>query len=59
MQDFVNDIKGAVRAAKLKFPNPADLKMELPAELAAPRGTLLAALVKEQLRWRCLLPASS
>ena len=27
------DIKGAVRGAKLKFPNPADLKMELPANL--------------------------
>jgi 1,2-phenylacetyl-CoA epoxidase catalytic subunit len=33
MQDFVNDIKGAVRGANLKFPAAADLKMELPANL--------------------------
>ena len=33
MQDFVNDIKGAVRGANLTFPKPADLKMELPANL--------------------------
>ena len=33
MQDFVSDIKGAVRDAKLAFPKPESLKMELPAGL--------------------------
>jgi 1,2-phenylacetyl-CoA epoxidase catalytic subunit len=33
MQDFVNDIKPAVRASKLEFPPPADLAMELPQDL--------------------------
>ena len=33
MQDFVNDIKPAVRAAGLKFPKPESLGMELPASL--------------------------
>ena len=33
MQDFVNDIKGAVRNAAVRFPDPASLQMELPANL--------------------------
>jgi 1,2-phenylacetyl-CoA epoxidase catalytic subunit len=33
MQDFVNDIKGAVRASSLRFPQPAALEMELPPKL--------------------------
>ena len=33
MQDLVNDIKPAVKAAGLKFPKPETLKMELPAAL--------------------------
>ena len=33
MQDFVNDIKPAVRASALVFPPPDALKMELPPEL--------------------------
>ncbi len=33
MQDFVNDIKPAVRGSGLRFPAPAALKMELPADL--------------------------
>jgi 1,2-phenylacetyl-CoA epoxidase catalytic subunit len=33
MQDFINDIKPAVRAAGLKFPKPETLGMELPANL--------------------------
>ena len=33
MQDFVDDIKGAVRASGLAFPPPAKLEMELPASL--------------------------
>ncbi len=33
MQDFVNDIKPAVRGAALRFPEPASLRMELPANL--------------------------
>lgn len=33
MQDFVNDIKPAVRAAGLRFPDPAALRMELPSSL--------------------------
>ena len=30
MKDFVNDIRPAVRAAGLRFPDPASLRMELP-----------------------------
>jgi 1,2-phenylacetyl-CoA epoxidase catalytic subunit len=33
MQDFVADIKPAVRAAGLRFPGPAALEMELPPQL--------------------------
>lgn len=33
MQDFINDIKPAVRASGLRFPPPQDLGMELPAQL--------------------------
>jgi 1,2-phenylacetyl-CoA epoxidase catalytic subunit len=33
MQDFIDDIRGAVRAAGLRFPEPASLKMELPGDL--------------------------
>ena len=33
MQDFIHDIKPAVRAAGLHFPKPESLGMELPAEL--------------------------
>ena len=33
MQDFINDIKPAVRASGLKFPRPEALGMELPATL--------------------------
>lgn len=33
MQDFLNDIKPAVRASGLKFPSPEALKMEFPANL--------------------------
>ncbi len=33
MQDFVNDIKPAVRNSGLRFPTPEALKMELPATL--------------------------
>jgi len=33
MRDFVDDIRPAVRSAGLRFPDPASLKMELPAGL--------------------------
>ncbi len=33
MQDFLDDIKPAVKAGGLKFPEPAALKMDLPADL--------------------------
>jgi 1,2-phenylacetyl-CoA epoxidase catalytic subunit len=33
MQDFVNDIKPAVRASGLEFPAPEALRMELPSDL--------------------------
>lgn len=33
MQDFLDDIKPAVRNAKLRFPRPEALNMELPADL--------------------------
>jgi 1,2-phenylacetyl-CoA epoxidase catalytic subunit len=33
MKDFVDDIRPAVRAAGLRFPEPAALKMELPADV--------------------------
>jgi ring-1,2-phenylacetyl-CoA epoxidase subunit PaaA len=33
MQDFINDIKPAVRQSGLRFPEPARLEMELPQEL--------------------------
>lgn len=33
MQDFIDDIKGEVRDAGLKFPDPKTLGMELPADL--------------------------
>jgi ring-1,2-phenylacetyl-CoA epoxidase subunit PaaA len=33
MQDFVNDIKTAVRSSKLRFPEPGALQMELPPAL--------------------------
>ena len=33
MQDFIDDIKGEVKAAGLRFPSPAALQMELPASL--------------------------
>jgi 1,2-phenylacetyl-CoA epoxidase catalytic subunit len=33
MQDFLDDIKPAVRACGLRFPNPAELKMEFPPNL--------------------------
>lgn len=33
MQDFINDIKPAVRASSLSFPDPESLKLELPSWL--------------------------
>jgi 1,2-phenylacetyl-CoA epoxidase catalytic subunit len=33
MKDFVEDIRPAVRAAGLRFPDPATLRMELPADM--------------------------
>ncbi|HJS59835.1 MAG TPA: Phenylacetic acid catabolic protein [Vicinamibacteria bacterium] len=33
MKDFVDDIRPAVRSAGLRFPNPAALRMELPADV--------------------------
>jgi 1,2-phenylacetyl-CoA epoxidase catalytic subunit len=33
MKDFVDDIRPAVRAASLRFPDPASLRMELPADV--------------------------
>lgn len=33
MQDFVSDIRKAVQASGLRFPEPASLKLELPGEL--------------------------
>jgi hypothetical protein len=33
MKDFVNDIRPAVVAAGLRFPDPAALRMELPADI--------------------------
>jgi ring-1,2-phenylacetyl-CoA epoxidase subunit PaaA len=39
MQDFLDDIKGAVRAGGLRFPDPATLGMDLPADLDWSPGT--------------------
>jgi hypothetical protein len=33
MKDFVDDIRPAVHAASLRFPDPASLKMELPSDV--------------------------
>ena len=33
MKDFVGDIRPAVHAAGLRFPDPASLKLELPADI--------------------------
>jgi 1,2-phenylacetyl-CoA epoxidase catalytic subunit len=33
MRDFVDDIRGAVRTAGLRFPDPAALRMELPPDI--------------------------
>ena len=33
MKDFVDDIRPAVHAAGLRFPDPASLKMELPSDV--------------------------
>jgi 1,2-phenylacetyl-CoA epoxidase catalytic subunit len=33
MQDFINDIKGAMRSSGLRFPAPESLQMELPDRL--------------------------
>ena len=33
MKDFVADIRPAVQAAALRFPEPAALRMELPADI--------------------------
>jgi hypothetical protein len=33
MQDFVNDIKGAVRSCGLRFPDPAAIGLECPDDL--------------------------
>jgi 1,2-phenylacetyl-CoA epoxidase catalytic subunit len=33
MRDFVDDIRPAVRSSGLRFPDPADLRMELPADI--------------------------
>jgi hypothetical protein len=33
MKDFVNDIRPAVVSAGMKFPDPAALRMELPADI--------------------------
>jgi hypothetical protein len=33
MKDFVDDIRPAVRAAGLRFPDPPSLKLELPSDI--------------------------